>query len=238
MARKRQRRRNQVRKRGVFPRFILSARGGYETVWKYRKWTIDVERRSRTEFAWLAYLDDWAHVERAPHEPPCGDFRLFDDKLAGPTGETEQDALWLAKYWIDRWELYWSTWKKNRDGACQLLRAIKMLESRAQRIGESKRKLTRETLAREWQQLDPKAGSGIPGRGAIAWDYFQTLPLKRRLATMDDVVAYTKRASWWEVLPLSEQRRRGGGQLKNRRKRPRKNPQRRAKAIMRSFMRL
>ncbi len=231
------RRKNQVRKRGVFPRFIISVKGGTETIWKYREWTIEVDQRSQTEYAWKAYLDDWAHVRRVSHAPPCGDFRLFENQLTGPTGETEQDALWIAKYWIDRWELYWSTWHKDKDGACQLLRAIKMLESRAQRIGELKQKLTRGTLAREWQQLDPKQ-SGIPARGAIAWDYFQTLPLKRRTAIMDDVVEYTRRASWWEVLTLAEQKRRGGGQFKNpKRAKPHKNPDR-ARAIMRSFMRL
>jgi len=207
---------NPIRKKGVFPKYLLQA--GYDTVWNYRGWTIGITQRSNTEWAWKG-----RHPTLKVGPIMARGQRIIMDKhaylgeLTGPTGETEQDALWIAKYWVDKYELFWAMWHKNRDDAEKLMTAIGMLENTADKL-VLRKKLSRANLAREWQRLNPKQ-SGLSSKGAIAWQYFETLPSKERLGIMDEVNEYTKRASWWEILPTAEQRRRGGGQANPKGKR-------------------
>ncbi len=208
---------NPIRKKGVFPKYTLQAKGGRETVWQYRGWTIYIYQRTTTEFAWKADHPDmelWSPDRalsgvslsatiRKGKKPVMEKHSYWDPgtgdpEMTGPTGETEQDALWIAKYYVDKYELYYALYKKNAANAGLLLRAIDMLESQADKIVVRREEPTRARLARLWEKLNPKHVQ-LSGKGAQAWQYFQTLPSSERLTIMDDVVEFARRASWWEI---------------------------------------
>ncbi len=200
------------------PKFIVQRVDG-TSVWSYGEWEIQLKRTDDAPYEWESFV---LRTKDAPGMPSGG------YGYGGAASPTEQAALTDAKYWIDK--------KEKISGEPRALFAIEALQEFGLDYARTTSKLpTRTWLARQWKTF---CGQGV-GAGTLSpseragCDHFDALPIKERLAIMDDVIGHASR--WYYEMTPNPKHKRKNRRAKN--PRPTKNPDR-AQAIMRSFMRL